>query len=77
MEPLNPPKTFNCYILIKQDGLALSWVYGNNTVFGSGFFSTRTEAEQYRTLQILKDTNALQTQFHVFELTIPNPAYKQ
>jgi hypothetical protein len=41
---------------------------------GSGIYATRDEAEKARTLAILSDkSNNL---FHVFELEIPNPAYK-
>jgi hypothetical protein len=41
---------------------------------GSGFYLTLGEAEQNRTLETLKDTDG--NKFYVFELEVPNPAYK-
>lgn len=80
MEPVKPPPTFKVYALIKQTGLSLTYVYSGapaNTTFGPGFYATREEAEQFRTLELLKDTGAGVTEFHVFELEIPNPVYKK
>jgi hypothetical protein len=76
MAPLDPPATFNVYTLIKQTGVGLSYVYvstPSSINFGPGFYSTRAEAEQARTFELLKDT-AGGSQYHVFELEIPNPA---
>jgi hypothetical protein len=42
---------------------------------GLGFFWTQTEAEHHRTMELLKDTTMPKSQYHVFELDIPNPAY--
>lgn len=80
MEPIKPPQTFKVHALIKQTGLALTYVYASspsNTTFGPGFYATREEAEQFRTLELLKDTSNTVHEFHVFELEIPNPAYKK
>jgi hypothetical protein len=79
MEPLKPPKTFKVYALIKQTGVGLSYVYvstPSSISFGPGFYSTRDEAEQARTFELLKD-NTNESKFHVFELEIPNPAYQE
>lgn len=80
MEPLNPPKTFKVYTLIKQTGLLMNYVYVAGTShaqFGPGFYATRDEAEHHRTIELLKDTGAPRSQYHVFELEIPNPAYQE
>jgi hypothetical protein len=76
MAPLDPPATFNVYALIKQTGISLSYVYvstPSSINFGPGFYGTKAEAEQARTFELLKDT-AGDSQYHVFELEIPNPA---
>jgi hypothetical protein len=79
MESLKPPKTFKVYALIKQSGLSLSYVYGagSSVVYGAGFYQSQQEAEQYRTLEILRDTDSSRGDYHVFELEIPNPAYQE
>jgi hypothetical protein len=78
MEPLNPPKTFKVYTLIKQTGLMMNYVYVPSTAhaqFGPGFYATRDEAELSRTLELLKETTG--SKYHVFELEIPNPVYQE
>jgi hypothetical protein len=47
------------------------------TQFGPGFYATRDEAEHSRTLELLKDTATPRSNYHVFELEIPNPAYQE
>jgi hypothetical protein len=81
MEPLLPPKTLNIYALVRQNGMTFSYVVPTvintgTTNIGSGFFLSKQEAEHNRTLEVLKEqsTNVI---FHVFEMTIPNPAYKE
>ena len=79
MEPILPPKTFKVYTLIRQSGLSLSYT-GCSTVgmsLGLGFFLTPIEAEHHRTMELLKDTATPKSQYHVFELEIPNPAYQE
>lgn len=80
MESLKPPKTFKVYTLIKQTGLMMNYVYVPGTghvQFGPGFYTTRDEAEQNRTLELLKENMEPKSKFHVFELEIPNPAYRE
>ena len=79
MEPLKPPKTFKVYTLIKQTGLSMSYVYGAGAgiTFGSGFYQSQQEAEQYRTLEVLKDTAVPKSNYLVFELEVPNPVYHE
>jgi len=79
MEPIKPLPTFKVYAVIKQTGLNLTYVYGSggNVTFGLGFYGTREEAEQLRTLEILKETTQGAAKYHVFELEIPNPVYQE
>lgn len=79
MQPLKPTPTFKVYAVIKQTGLQMSYVYGagSSITFGPGFHGTREEAEQLRTLELLKSTDTAHSEYHVFELEVPNPAYKK
>jgi hypothetical protein len=80
MEPIQPPKTFKVYTLIKQTGLMLNYVYVPGTggaQYGPGFYTNRQDAEHGRTLEFLKETSEIRSHFHVFELEIPNPAYRE
>jgi hypothetical protein len=79
MEPVKPPKTFKVYTLIKQTGLNMTYVYGSGAAvtFGPGFYQSQQEAEQYRTLEVLKDTASPKSNYLVFELEVPNPAYHE
>ncbi len=80
MESLKPPKTFKVYSLIRQTGMLMNYVYVAGTgaaQFGPGFYATRDEAEHSRTLELLKDTATPRSNYHVFELEIPNPAYRE
>lgn len=75
-KPLEQPDTFNVYMLLKQTGATLSlgtMMVPVNSV-GAGFFWTRNEAEQYRTMEILKLAPTDHGIFHVYELEIPNLA---
>jgi len=79
VEPIKAPKTMKVYTLIKQSGLTLTYV-GFSALgmsLGAGFFLTQLEAEHHRTVELLKDTDATKSQYHVFELEIPNPAYQE
>lgn len=79
MQPLKPQPTFKVYAVIKQTGLQMSYVYGSGSsvTFGAGFYGSREEAEQLRTLELLKSTESGTNEYHVFELEVPNPAYKK
>ena len=80
MESLKPPKTFKVYSLIRQTGLLMNYVYvpgTGATQFGPGFYTNREDAEHSRTLELLKETSETRSHFHVFELEIPNPAYRE
>ena len=79
MQPLKPQPTFKVYAVIKQTGLNLTYVYGSgsNITFGPGFYGSREEAEQLRTLELLKSSDSGSSEYHVFELEVPNPVYKK
>lgn len=79
MQPLKPQPTFKVYAVIKQTGLQMSYVYGSGSsvTFGAGFYGSREEAEQLRTLELLKKTDTVHSEYHVFELEVPNPAYNK
>ena len=78
MEPIAPPKTVKVYQLVKQSGATLSNAGVSSTMsWGFGFYITLAEAEQNRTMELLKNTDAVKPQYHIFELDIPNPAYKE
>lgn len=77
MAPLEPPRTLKVYSLVKQSGLTFTYAgYSAHAALGNGFFATRDEAEHHRTLEVLKDTASPRSQFHVFEMEVPNPAYE-
>lgn len=75
MEPIPVPKTLKVYMLLKQTGLSLSTA-GTLNSLGTGFYSTQDEAELNRTLMALSQ-NIPYTSYHIFELSVPNPAYKE
>lgn len=80
MEPLKPPRTLKIYQLVRQTGLSFSPTGSSGSVsLGIGFYSTLQEAEQNRTLELLKDTTTgiNKPRWHVFELEVPNPAYSE
>ena len=79
MEGLRPPKTIKVYQLTKMtitSGMYISPVSALGTAsYGSGIFKSIEEAEQCRTIEILKDKTGDST-YHVFELEFPHPAYQ-
>lgn len=78
MEPIQPPRTVKVYQLLKQSGATLSNAGVSGTMsWGYGFYITLQEAEQNRTMELLKNTDAVKPQYHIFELEIPNPAYQE
>lgn len=79
---LDPPKTFKVYLLVKQTGLSFVPVrsmVGSSVTMGTGFFLTKDEAEHNRTIEALADTTTtgMKPVWHVFELEMPNPTYKE
>lgn len=79
MEPIKAPKDLNVYILVKQTGMNFTYCGSGTTGLGVGFYSTQQEAEHNRTLEVLKDTNtgSSKPKWHVWGLTVPNPAYEE
>ena len=77
MESLKPPRTLKFYQLTKLSIRGILYIspVGTGTI-GSGIFKTLDEAEQNRTIEILKDKDHTGT-YHVFELEFPNPAYQE
>ena len=57
----------------------MTYVFGAGAglTFGPGFYESQQEAEQYRTLEVLKDTASPKSNYLVFELEVPNPAYHE
>ena len=78
MKPLDAPEFLCIYMLLMQ---STSSMYFNpagvsaTPSMGSGIYATRDEAEKARTVAILSDKN--NSIFHVFELEVPNPAYRK
>jgi hypothetical protein len=65
-------------MLLKQSGMYFYPCGASGTTsLGSGFFTTRAEAEQNRTREYLAMKEGSQDLFHIYELDIPNPAYKK
>lgn len=81
MESLPIPKTMRVYQLVRMSTktslnfTTTGTAAAGSSYIGSGFYLTQGEAEQNRTLETLKDTDG--NKFFVFELEIPNPAYKE
>ena len=77
MEPIKAPKTIKVYQLIRQTGMSMTSAGIGTAGLGTGFYSTQSDAEQNRTMEILKDTSTgvNKPKFHLFELEMPNPAY--
>lgn len=80
MEELKPPKTLKFYQLIKLSTKSSFTLNPAGSApasgyIGTGFYRTLDEAEHNRTLETLKNTEG--DTFHVFEISIPNPIYKE
>jgi len=76
-KPLEQPDTQKVYMLLKQTGAYFSTSSSiAGTSLGVGFFWTQAEAEQHRTMEILKLSSTDNSVFHVFELEVPNLAKK-
>lgn len=81
MKPLEQPDNQTLYMLLKQTGAYLTPTSSSTSSpsaagLGIGFFWTQLEAEQHRTMEILKQTPTDNSKFHIFELEIPNLAKK-
>lgn len=78
MESIKPPKFIKIYSLVKQSGMYFSSAGSSGTQsIGLGFYTNLQEAEFNRTAEILKDTNQGKDRYHVFELEVPNPVYRE
>lgn len=81
MEGLPQSPTVTVYQLVKQTGMNFGPAGNAPTNYiGSGFYLTQQEAEHQRTMELLKDesntTPGHRTRYHIFPLTVPNPAYR-
>ena len=45
--------------------------------WGFGFYTSLQEAEQNRTMELLKNTDAVKPEYYIFELDFPNPVYNE
>lgn len=64
-------------MLLRQDGTYLNPAgYDANAGLGSGFFITQSDAEMYRTKELLGQKPDSTAKYHIYEIEIPNPAYK-
>ena len=82
MDPIKPPKTIKIYQLVRQTGMSFSSSGSLSSAassLGVGFYPNLQEAEQNRTMEVLKDTSSgiSKPKWHVFELEFPNPAYEE
>lgn len=79
MEPIKPPKDIRIFTLVRQTGMNFTYSGTGTGTLGPGFYSTQQEAEHNRTLEVLKDTTTgiNKPKWHVWELTVPNPAHEQ
>ena len=79
MKPLDPPEYLTIYMLMQQSASSMYFMatgVSNTPSMGSGIYATRDQAEQARTVAILSDKTNPPNLYHVFELEIPNLAYK-
>jgi hypothetical protein len=82
MESIKPPKTIKLYQLVRQTGMSFTTTGSSSSAsasLGIGFYPSLQEAEQNRTMEVLKDTTSgvNKPRWHVFELDFPNPAYEE
>ena len=75
--PIPAPATIKIYTLIKRNGWYFSYTGVSGTPsMGLGFFESLADAEKARLMEVLKQTADSKDEFLIFELDIPNPAYK-
>ena len=78
MRPLEIEPYLKVYMLVKQDGPYLyPSGFDSNSNMGTGFFPTQNVAELMRTKELLAQKPESSSQFHIYEIEIPNPAYKE
>lgn len=78
MESLKQPKTLTIYQLLRQDGMNFAQVLVSaSPTIGNGMFWKQEDAEMHRTFEYTKLAAGVNSIFHVFELSVPNPAYKE
>jgi hypothetical protein len=78
MRPIPPEPFFKAFMLIKQDGIyCYPCGYDSNNGMGTGFFQTQNDAEMARTKELLGKNPESNARFHIYELELPNPAYKE
>lgn len=77
MEPISSPKTLKVYQLVRQTGLSFSSApaISQPISLGCGFFHSLHEAEIHRTNEVLKESTAPKSKWHIFELEVPNPVH--
>ena len=76
MLPLPVPEHIDVFMLLKQDDISLMPVgIGNHPFASTGFFLDQQAAEHARTMEILRGGDS--ARFHVFQLSIPNPAHRR
>lgn len=78
MRPLPVEPFLKVYLLLRQNGTYLNAAgYDQNAGLGSGFFLSQADAEMVRTREILALKSDCTDRFHIYEIEIPNPAYKE
>jgi hypothetical protein len=78
MRPLPVEPFLKVYMLVRQNGTYLSPAgYDANAGLGSGFFISQSDAEMFRTRELLALKPDSTDKLHIYELEIPNPAYKE
>lgn len=77
MKPLPVEPFLKVYMLLKQDGTYLYPTgFDSNNNMGTGFFPSQSMAELMRTKELLAMKPESTTLYHIYEIEIPNPAYK-
>lgn len=77
-KPLPVDPFLKVYMLVKQDGTYLYPTgFDSNNNMGTGFFPTQNTAELMRTKELLTQKPDSTSKYHIYELEIPNPAYKE
>jgi len=78
MQSLPVPKTVKVYQLLRQSGMIFTLSGTGGDGLGTGFYLNKDEAEHNRTMCVLKEpAGSTNVVYHVFELEIPNPIYKE